>query len=87
MRRQSPAPEIRSYVQDLGERLPAEARADVLDWLDHNEWLLALEVMADELSEAGGTLEAGEWDRLVALVQRCGGDLARFDMLQPFPRR
>ena len=65
------------------DRLPQDVVTDILDWADHREWLLALEVFAEKGHELGVNLDAREWRQLCDLVVRSGGQVERFQFIKP----
>jgi hypothetical protein len=77
------AASIRTFALEFRQVLPEDVLADVLDWCDHHEWLLALEVLAEKLYEHGLKIDQGQWDRLRQLVEQSGGTLTRFEFIEP----
>lgn len=72
---------ILELVDALGSKLQPETVDDVRDWIDHSEWLLALEVLAEHMIENGDRLTGMEWDAFRELLANSGGDIDRFRAL------
>lgn len=75
---------IREFTLQFKDRLPVDVVGDVLDWANHREWLLALEVFAEKSHELGMNLDAREWRQLSDLVAQSGGEIERFRFIEPF---
>jgi hypothetical protein len=78
---------LRGLLIRLEDRLPAEAVAQTSEFIDVNELGLALELMADALSEAGQAITAAERADMLSLVDRMkmGPKLQRALELCPEP--
>lgn len=72
---------IQALASEFSGLLAEEVRADVEDWCEHGEWLLALEVLAERLFEAGVGIDHEQRRRFASLVESCGGDESRFAFL------
>lgn len=53
----------------LSDRLPSSSQAEVTDFIDHNEFGLALEWMADALSEKGLPVTTEERADMLGLAE------------------
>jgi len=62
------ADEIRKLGDQFGTRLDAAILADALQYLDFNEWGLALEMLADKLRDQGILVSAKECDKFDELA-------------------
>ncbi|SHG21386.1 hypothetical protein SAMN05443575_1697 [Jatrophihabitans endophyticus] len=69
---------IRSLLVLVGPRISADEVADVDDWLDHREWGLAVDVLAEALSENAVTLTAREREVFVHILHAIGYDVTDF---------
>ncbi len=55
---------------------------DALDYVDHNEWGLGLEVLCDNLYEYEFPLPKAIFDQILTLGNRWGIDQSRIEMLR-----
>ncbi|KIG17345.1 hypothetical protein DB30_03402 [Enhygromyxa salina] len=63
-------------------RLDATILADALEYLDHNESGLALEVLAEKLCDEGVTVASAECDRFEEIAVGMGLPKERFQFLR-----
>jgi hypothetical protein len=67
---------IRGLVIRLGDRLSTSNQVFVEELVDHNEPMLAIEFMADDLSELDSPLSEDERADLVGLAEHFGSNRA-----------
>jgi uncharacterized protein YciU (UPF0263 family) len=79
----SPGELIREFTLQFEDRLPQDVMRDVLDWADHREWLLALEVFAEKCLESAVKLDEREGGRFSDLVALVGGQVGEFEFIRP----
>ena len=74
--------EIRALGRRFAGRLDPAILADALEYLDFNEWGLALEVLAEKLSDEGSTVTAAECAKFDELGACLGLPKDRFQFLR-----
>lgn len=74
---------ILSLLDALDASLDPETDADVRDWVNHSEWLLALEVLAEHSIDRGARFEPSVATSFREVVTICGGDPGRYVALFP----
>lgn len=72
---------IRTFAESFNGRLSAGKLADAVEWLNHNESRLCLEVLGEFLYEEGVGITSAERSRFADLAGATGGETERFDFL------
>ena len=73
---------IRTLGNAMIGRVDADVLEDALEWLDHHELDLALEVLADKVFDSKTTITEGEYAEFVDLAHQIGLDFERVGFLR-----
>lgn len=72
---------LRGVMESVGGRLSATSREGVEDWIEHFEWTLAIDILADALDTENVALTATESRALRSIVIDIGEASDRYSYL------
>lgn len=78
---------LRGLLVRLGDRLSCEQVTNIAENVDANEFGLALEQLADDVSDNEKPVTSAEWEDMLALADRMKLGHRVYDVLRDHPER
>lgn len=74
--------QLQTLLSSVDSRISREKRHDVQDWIDHSEWSLAVDILADALDVEGVELSSQERQMLRFIIESVDEPLEKYHFLR-----